>query len=293
MVSVDSSEVTVSASGNDYKSAFTAKSETPRSSNGQGSTNGFDPASVSELQWSKWRATVIRHGLGGEKLGQFAASLKKVTKVIWNTPLSVFAGLTLAEMRSKKAYGEKRIHAILEVFHGLHAMLAEVDSSSHLAVKIVPRSIDRIERWVGHVLQTPGIPDEEDILENFVHPLLRQIEIDALPQLVTLAEHRLGIIGPLCSVRQSARNMGLTRARVYQLLNEINDIATVRWPLGRHQVHELWSKFERESVAMDALPNLTRFQAALELIFPGNRRGADGPLEYVSEFKEEADLAEV
>ena len=41
--------------------------------------------------------------------------------------------------------------------------------------------------------------------------------------------------------------MGLTRARVYQLLNEVNDIAVVRWPLGRHQVYELRQKFERES----------------------------------------------
>ena len=36
--------------------------------------------------------------------------------------------------------------------------------------------------------------------------------------------------------------MGLTRARVYQLLNEINDIMTVRWPNGRHQMYELREK---------------------------------------------------
>ena len=41
------------------------------------------------------------------------------------------------------------------------------------------------------------------------------------------------------SVRQAARTMGLTRARVYQLLNEINDIMMVRWPNGRHQVSEI------------------------------------------------------
>ena len=66
-------------------------------------------------------------------------------------------------------------------------------------------------------------------------PLLEQIRTDATQQIATLAENRLGIGGPITSVRQAARTMGLTRARVYQLLNEINDIMTVRWPTGRHQ----------------------------------------------------------
>jgi hypothetical protein len=211
------------------------------------------------------------------------------------SPLADFARYTLAELRAMKTYGEKRIFAILKVFHSLHVILAGLGTQPHLTVKIVPRAIDRIEQWVGRTLQTPGVPDEEEILENFIRPLLAQIEIDASPQIMTLAENRLGIFGPLSSVRQSARSMGLTRARVYQLLNEINDMMTVRWPLGRHQVYELREKFERESAQMDPPPNLTQFHAALELIYPGNRRGADGSLEYVEhDFEEEAaDLLEV
>jgi hypothetical protein len=258
------------------------------------SGNGFDASCVTELQWSQWRAMVIQHGLGGEVLGRYAASLQKVKKVIWNTPLSDFAACTLAELRSMKAYGEKRMQTILEVFHDLQSLLAGLGTQPHLTVRIVSPLIDQIEQWVGGILQTPGIPDENDILERFIRPLLRQIEIDALPQIVTLAENRLGIFGSPCSVRQAARTMGLTRARVYQLLNEINDIAVVRWPLGRHLVHEMRQKFERESASMNPPPDLTRFHAAVELIFPGNRRGAEGPLEYVAvEFEEEqADLVE-
>ena len=197
-------------------------------------------------------------------------------------------------MRAMKTFGEKRIQAILEVFHGIHGLLSGVGSQPHLTVKIVPQSIDRAEQWVGRVLQTPGIPGEDEILEQFVRPLVRQIEIDAWPQIVTLVEHRLGINGPPCSVRQTARNMGLTRARVYQLLNEVNDIAAVRWPLGRHQVYELRQKFAREAAELDSPPNLTQFHAAVELVFPGSRRGADGSLDYIAaDFEEdEADLVE-
>ena len=73
--------------------------------------------------------------------------------------------------------------------------------------------------------------------------------------------------------------MGLTRARVYQLLNEINDIMIVRWPTGRHQVYELRDKLQSESAQMDQAPDLRQFYAAVELFYPGSRRGAAGPLE--------------
>jgi plasmid maintenance system antidote protein VapI len=264
-------------------------------SDSDSSPNGFDFATVSEVQWERWRETIVRHGLCNENLGRFAPSLRNVTKVIWNSPLSVFVGHTLAELRSMKTFGDKRIQAILEVFHGLHSLLAGLGCQPHLKVRISPCLFDRIEQWVGRSLQTPGIPSEDEISSNFIQPLLRQIEIDAMPQLITLAENRLGILGPVRSVRQTARIMGLTRARVYQLLNEINDIASVRWPLGRHMVYELRQKFERESAETNPSPNLTQFLAAVEIIFPGNRRGADGPLDFIDDdfAEEDADLLEV
>ena len=75
--------------------------------------------------------------------------------------------------------------------------------------------------------------------------------------------------------------MGLTRARVYQLLNEINDILTVRWPNGRHQMYELREKLLNESKDMPTPPDLQQFLAAIELFYPGSRRGAAGPLDYM------------
>ena len=112
---------------------------------------------------------------------------------------------------------------------------------------------------------------------------MEQVRIDASRQVVTLAESRLGIGGPLMSVRQAARSLGLTSARVYQLLNEVNDIMMVRWPTGRHQTHELREKFEAEEAQAGPLNSgavdLAQFYAAVELFYPGSRRGASGPLE--------------
>ena len=218
-----------------------------------------------------------------------------MTHVIWNRPLSDYVDVTLAEIRGMRTHGEKRVRAILEVFHAAHALAAHIGKQNHLVVRIIPRQIDKVEQWTGQILQRPGIPAEQEIFENFVQPLLEQVHIDTAQQIATLAENRLGIHGPISSVRQVARSMGLTRARVYQLLNEVNDVLTVRWPTGRHQGYELRDKFQAEAAELDNPPDLRQFHAAVELFYPGSRRGAAGPIEFAPEINEdtEAELLEV
>jgi hypothetical protein len=202
-----------------------------------------------------------------------------MTRVIWNSTLAEYAKLSLAEIRGMKTHGEKRVRAILEVFYSVHSMIANIGKQEHLMVRIVPRLIDRVEQWTDRALQTPGVPSTAEIFEHFIGPLLEQVRIDATQQIASLAESRLGISTPITSVRQVARTMGLTRARVYQLLNEINDIVAVRWPTGRHQVYELREHFSREAEEIESPPALEQFYAAVELFYPDTRRGAAGPLE--------------
>ncbi|NQU22975.1 MAG: hypothetical protein HQ567_16990 [Candidatus Nealsonbacteria bacterium] len=245
----------------------------------QSEGNGFDPTSISEVVWSHWRSSVIEHSLGDEALGKFAPSLRHMTRVIWNKPLRAYTQYSLDEIRNLKTHGEKRVRAILGVFYSVHTLTAEMGAQDHLIVRIVPKTIDRVEQWIDMVLQQPGIPSEDEIFEQFISPLLGQVRTDATVQIANLAENRLGIGSPITSVRQAARTMGLTRARVYQLLNEINDIMAVRWPNGRHQVYELLDKFNSESATMENPPSLKQYCAAVELFYPGSRRGAAGPLE--------------
>jgi len=245
--------------------------------------DGFDPAMVSEVVWSQWRASVVKHNLGDEPLGRFAPSLRNMTRVIWSTPLSAYVDRTLEDMRNMRTHGEKRIRGILEVFHSVHSMVAEMGVQRHLIIRIVPRLIDQVEQWVAQVLQTSGMPDSEELTKHFVEPLLAQIRIDVNQQIAALAENRLGISGPITSVRQAPRAMGLTRARLYQLLNEINDVMIVRWPMGRHQVYELREKLYAEAAQLRKPPDFRQFLAAVELFYPGARRGAAGPLEQASD----------
>ncbi len=258
----------------------------------QVSVNGFDPTTVSEVVWGQWRASVAKHDLGEEKLGRFAPTLRHMTRVIWNTPLGEYTHVGLGEIRAMKTHGEKRVRAILEVFHSVHVMVANMGTQDHLVVRIVPRLIDSAEQWIGRALQAPGVPSAKELFDNLIGLLLDQVRIDATQQIANLAENRLGMTGPITSVRQAARSMGLTRARVYQLLNEINDILAVRWPNGRHQMYELREKLMSESKEEDSPPDLQQFLAAVELFYPGSRRGAAGPLDYMMSEEDEDETVE-
>ena len=257
--------------------AMTAGGEKPPAA--VAAAGGFDPTTVSEVVWIQWRATVVKWKLEAEALGRFASSLEGMPRVIRSTPLSTYAGLSLEEIRRMKTHGEKRVRAILGVFYNIHVMLAGRSPHEHLVIRLVPRLIDRAENWLSCQLRAAGTPDEDEILEDFIDPLLGQIRIDTPRQISRLAEARLRLRGPVASVRRLARKMGLTRARVYQLLDEINDVMTVRWPTGRHQIYELRDKLAAECDCLDDPPNLEQFHAAIELFYPGSRRGADGPLE--------------
>ncbi len=242
-------------------------------------SDGFDFSHVSEMIWDQWRTSVVRHGLGGEKLGRFAPSLRHMTRVIWNRSLGEYAHQTLAQIRAQKTHGEKRVRAILEVFHGLHVMIGAMGTQRHLVVRLYPTLIDQVERWVERQLQSAEPLDEESLLENYVRPLCDQVRIDANEPIVRLMETRLGFHGPITSVRQVARGMGLTRARVYQLLNEINDIMVVRWPNGRHLSYELLAKLHRQVENSEQPKPFPQFSAAVELFYPAARRGAEGSVE--------------
>ncbi|HEV3002857.1 MAG TPA: hypothetical protein VGX78_00280, partial [Pirellulales bacterium] len=116
--------------------------------------------------------------------------------------------------------------------------------------------------WAMRWLQTSGTPSLTEIQNQFVTPLLNQVRVDANNQVAKLAERRIS--SRSTTVRQMAERLGLTRARIYQLLDEVADIVAVRWPNGRFLVGTLRERLhawgtERRAVLL--------FDAACELFF--------------------------
>jgi hypothetical protein len=225
----------------------------------------FNPATVSELVWAKWRETVRVHGIGQEKIGRLAPSLQQVPTVIWNTPLSFYLDLTLADIRQLKTHGEKRVQVVLEVFHRVHQMLTRVDPALGLTVRLTPRFVGQIEDWIHEAKQRSFLPTREELVERLIEPVLQQLEVDAGNTVTTIARARLGVGSDGQTVRNQARKLGVTRARVYQLLEECHHVMDVRWPDGKRQLDELAQWLDEDYAAAECANLLGSLR---ELLYP-------------------------
>src|SRR5262249_8885373 len=125
--------------------------------------------------------------------------------------------------------------------------------------------------WLLSVFDRSPLPTFRDLEEHLVRPLIDQVRLDAGDSIASLVEERLGLAGDTRSVRQTARSMGLTRARIYQLLADVGDIIAVRWPEGQYLVAHLVERLQSER-SND--PELDHFLTAVDLFFPDRRNAA-------------------
>lgn len=206
-------------------------------------TAGFDASIVSEALWTNWCDTVHRFGLGPEKLGRIAPSLQALPTVIWHTRLEDYADRSLAEIRRLKTHGEKRVNAVLEIFCTVHEALATATLEENVDVVIVPRFLPPLVRWLNETIRQPELPDVEELHDRIVRPLVAQIKIDIGDQVAELAAARLCLDENAPSVKQQADALGVTRARIYQLLEDCAKVTDVRWPEGRWLLAPLTTRF--------------------------------------------------
>lgn len=228
--------------------------------------DGFDPAQVSEAVWETWRDTVVKHGVDCEKFGRLASTLQSLPTVIWHTPLETYCDYSVSEIRQLKTHGEKRVRTILEVFASVHALLANAHPREHLSVRLLPKFVIPVECWIDEAIDgRSDLPSREDVRKSLVVPLLEQIQRDTGPTVSRLAEGRLGVNSEAQTVRQQSRRMGVTRARVYQLLEDCAKVMAVRWPEGHGRLNKLTDHLEKSNGDSDAHELL---RAVIELFYP-------------------------
>ena len=115
----------------------------------------FDVTLVSESVWEDWRETVRRFGMDEEKLGKFASTLGDLPTVIWDTPLRDFSVLSIDEIRSLKTHGDKRVRAVLGVFHSIYQLLGHAGEHREFAFRVQPRFAVAVGQWVSEHFGTP------------------------------------------------------------------------------------------------------------------------------------------
>lgn len=228
----------------------------------------FDPALVSESMWSSYCETVNRSGLAQVKLGFLAPSLQALPTVVWHTPLDAYSNLMLAQVRRLKTHGEKRVQAIVEVFRTVHEALSTAVLHENVDLNLSPRFIPPLVGWITGSLAAPKPPSADAVQSHLIEPLVRQIDIDLGPQVATLASGRLRLDPQAPTVKNQAIELGVTRARVYQLLDECADVMEVRWPEGRWLLGPLRERHDTET------DTRTLIEQAIDLFYPEERLAA-------------------
>jgi hypothetical protein len=225
----------------------------------------FDPLAVSEMMWGRWREAARRHGLGQETLGRLTSTLQSLPSVVWNTPLSFYLDLSLRDMRELKTHGEKRVAVVLEVFHNIYQMLGHIDPAGGLAVRLAPRTIAAAEDWMIEARTRQSPPGHEELGRCLIEPITEQLEIDAGETVAKLARGRLGIGLDAESVRNQSKTLGVTRARVYQMLEECHEVMRIRWPDGRRRLDGFAQWLDEVYAEAEAANLLASFR---ELLYP-------------------------
>ncbi|MGL6196980.1 MAG: hypothetical protein ACRC2T_19380, partial [Thermoguttaceae bacterium] len=235
----------------------------------------IDWSKISEIEWNRWQKAVIDQGLADESIGRLCQSLEDIPRVLWNKPFSTYCVVSLDELRSMKTHGEKRVHAILRLFHDVFEIASSLKNAPHLRVRLTLRWTDDAQNWLKNALSLHYFPSKDDVFQHLILPMLVQLRNDSVESVVQLAEARLGLNGPITSVRQLAKEMNIARARVYQILGDISEIMTVRWPDGGPLVQKLRDKCIREIIDSEFAHEHEQFIAAAELFYPTNKTGSD------------------
>jgi hypothetical protein len=166
-----------------------------------------------------------------------------------------------------RTHGEKRVRVILEAYFIANRLLSGTQQHDKFAVRIMPAFAVDVQRWVIERLMIEEVPSREDVLESFVKPVVAQLLTDSGPTIARLVEGRLGLTAEPQSVRQQARRMGVTRARVYQLLDECGKVMDVRWPEGRYLLEALQTHLRKHAKKED---DFDLFKLVIDTFFPNH-----------------------
>jgi hypothetical protein len=260
------------ATSPDVPFGMNATDATKRAAKPAAGVSGFDSSVVSESLWASWCETVIRFGLGHEKLGHLAPSLQSLPTVIWHSRLEEYSDRSLSEIRTLKTHGEKRVHAILEVFCTVHEALATAVLQENIDVILVPRFVPPLSRWLLATIAQEELPPVEELHANVVKPMVSQIRIDLGDQVADLAATRLSLDENAPSVKQQADAIGVTRARIYQLLEDCGKVMEIRWPEGRWMLAPLTTRF-----GASAPDTIGLIHGIMDLFYPPEKAAGEQP----------------
>jgi hypothetical protein len=122
-----------------------------------------------------------------------------------------------------------------------------------------------VGRFLEEVERNESQLTEQDIRERVAAPIIEQLRVDLGELVHSIVRERFGISGPSQSVRTQASRLSLTRARIYQLLENCARVMEVRWPEGRRLMDAIIEQRQQDRRRNGDLALLAGFK---DLCFP-------------------------
>ncbi|MCC7086639.1 MAG: hypothetical protein IT427_16695 [Pirellulales bacterium] len=225
----------------------------------------FDPNAISQDMWDDWAKAIRTAGAQHEKIGRVATSLQSLPTAIWTTPLDWYLNQSLIDIRRLRTYGEKRVRSVLEAMHDVYEIVASLRPTSHLGARLTPIFVAAIEQWIQQSMTEPQQVTRQAVRESLLTPLVRQVTIDCGTVVARVVESRLSIRLGAASVRAISQRLEVSRARIYQLLDESERAMNLRWPDGRCQLTHL---VERLADLQPEPDGVVVIRTAINVFFP-------------------------
>ena len=168
------------------------KDPTSASQKQSGSTSPVQNAANSE--WKQLCNLISEHGGGNFLLGTIATSLQKLPITQWQLSLNNFIKCQLSDLTS---YDSAALSVILDSIGRLARKLPR--NKLHDSIygrKSCPGPLHVITDWVNRISISGRIPDIEEVKEELIQPLVRQLIHDLSPRNAGTAIQRLGLTDP-------------------------------------------------------------------------------------------------
>jgi hypothetical protein len=173
------------------------------------------------------------------------------------------------------------VRCVVTIFGQLHPLLDGKPTDGRIQVRLTPPRIEVLEQRVQQMIAGAETITPDLLREQVLEPLVAQIGVDAGEQTAVMLRGRLGLDGPALSVRRTAMRMRLTRARIYQLLEDAATVVDVRWPRGKALVRQLLDKTPALGVES---PEHRLLRTIAETFFPVEFRPAPTALPFVRRY---------
>ena len=144
-------------------------------------------------------------------------------------------------------------------------MLDHIDPQGDLAVRLAPRTIVAAEEWMAEARSRSFPPGREEIEQQLVEPIVQQLASTPAKRWPSWPAAAWASGPSAESVRNQSKSLGVTRARVYQMLEECHNVMSIRWPDGRRQLDEFAQWLDENYASAEAANLLASLR---ELLYP-------------------------